>query len=142
MEQLEFQRYHEASFDAFCKKVIKTIVADYYRNTQQQGTAPHLSESIYSSLIESCVTTDRYSLYSRTFYVQDIAIDVHNEEIGEALQFIVPKKRSVLLLSYFMEYCDSDIAKILEVSVPTVARRKKAALSELRDLMRGAYHAN
>ena len=46
-----------------------------------------------------------------------------------------------LLLSYFLEYSDADIARFLNVSAPTVARRKKAALSELKQLIGSTYHA-
>ena len=135
MEQFEFQSYHEASFDAFCKKVIKTTVADYYRMERQQNYANLPAESSYSRMVESSVSFDQYSLYRK------ILVEVRNEEIGEALQYIVPKKRSVLLLSYFLDYSDTDIARFLNVSAPTVARRKKAALSELKQLIGGTYHA-
>lgn len=141
MEQFEFQSYHEASFDAFCKKVIKTTVADYYRMERQQNYANLPAESSYSRMVESSVSFDQYSLYRKTYIVKNILVEVHNEEIGEALQYIVPKKRSVLLLSYFLEYSDADIARLLNVSAPTVARRKKAALSELKQLIGGTYHA-
>ena len=35
---------------------------------------------------------DRYGLYCRTYYVHNITVDIHNEEIGEAIQFIMPHK--------------------------------------------------
>ena len=55
--------------------------------------------------------------------------------IGEALQFIVPSKRAVLLLSYFAGYSDKDIARVLGITSASVARRKKSALDRLRELM-------
>lgn len=49
----------------------------------------------------------------------------------------MPNKRAVLLLSFFKNYSDSEVARELKVSSTTVARRKKKALDELRNLLGG-----
>jgi len=60
---------------------------------------------------------------------------VRDEVMGECLQYIPPDKRSVLLLSYFGECSDTEIARILGISNATVFYRKKDALRRLRKLM-------
>lgn len=45
-------------------------------------------------------TEDTYSIYSRTYKVKGITIKVTDERIGEAVQFIMPNQRAVLLLSF------------------------------------------
>ena len=138
----EFRKYHEASFDAFCKKVIKTLTADYYRMENRKKQLGLIEEAYAYLCKESLYAEDQYRLYSRTYYVHDIIVDIHNEDIGEAIQFIMPHKRAVLLLSYFMNYSDSEIARELKISCTTVARRKKTALNELRILLGGKHDAN
>lgn len=85
--------------------------------------------------IHSIQTHDTYTLYSRTFYVKNQPITVRDKYLGEALQYIIPQKRAVILLSYFEGYNDTEVANILGVSPTSIARRKKSALMRLRELM-------
>lgn len=133
----DFREYHEAAFDAFCKKVIKTVTADYYRMEKRQRQLAYIEGIQLMSSQTSLCYEDQYGLYCRTYYVHDITVDIHNEEIGEAIQYIMPNKRAVLLLSFFKNYSDSEISRELKISCTTVSRRKKKALEELRSLLGG-----
>ena len=62
-------------------------------------------------------------------------IVVRDKNLGEALQYIIPQKRAVILLSYFAGYNDTEVANILGVSPTSIARRKKSALLRLRELL-------
>ena len=66
-----------------------------------------------------------------------LKVVVTNETVGEALKFIMPNKRAVLLLSFFMDYRDSEIARTLRITNSTVAYRKKQALKQLKVLLEG-----
>ena len=82
---------------------------------------------------------DTYNLshYEKVYYVNGTKVIVRNETLGEALKFIMPNKRAVLLLSYFMDYRDSDIARTLRITNSTVSYRKKQALKQLKMLLEG-----
>lgn len=62
---------------------------------------------------------------------------ITDERIGEAIQFIMPNQRAVLLLSFFKEYSDMDIARLMKISHKTVAYRKQMAMKKLRILLEG-----
>ena len=83
--------------------------------------------------------SDTYDLnrYEKTYYVNGVKVVVTNERVGEALKFIMPNKRAVLLLSYFMDYRDSEIARTLRITNSTVSYRKKQALKKLKVLLEG-----
>ena len=66
---------------------------------------------------------------------EDGKIVVRDKNLGEALQYIIPQKRAVILLSYFAGYNDTEVANILGVSPTSIARRKKSALLRLRELL-------
>ena len=85
------------------------------------------------------MTEDTYDLnkYEKIYYVNGLKVVVTNETVGEALKFIMPNKRAVLLLSYFMDYRDSEIARTLRITNSTVAYRKKQALKQLKVLLEG-----
>lgn len=63
-----------------------------------------------------------------------------DERIGEAVQFIMPNQRAVLLLSFFKEYSDMDIARLMGISHKKVAYRKKRAMQKLKSLLEGMDH--
>ena len=86
-------------------------------------------------------TEDTYVTYAREYRVKGIAVTVKDERLGEALQFILPNQRAVLLLSYFKDYCDMDIARLLKISHKTVAYRKAMAMNRLRMLLEGTKDA-
>ena len=96
-------------------------------------------DGLLANYVQSFMTEDTYDLnrYEKTYYVNGVKVVVTNERVGEALKFIMPNKRAVLLLSYFMDYRDSDIARTLRITNSTVSYRKKQALKQLKMLLEG-----
>lgn len=135
MSTNEFEDYQEACFDAFCKKVIRNAATDIKRKlAKQRDRELDMDDELYNYLL-NMETEDRYSTYVKLYSVKGMHIKITNERIGEALQYIMPNKRAVLLLSYFMDYSDTQIAKTLGISNNTVAYRKKVGLAKLRKIL-------
>ena len=138
MKQDELEQYHECSFDAFCKKAIRNLAVDakriYWKKTMTTS-----DEELLATYVKSIMTEDTYALnnYEKIYYVNGLKVVVTNESVGEALKFIMPNKRAVLLLSFFMDYRDSDIARTLRITNSTVSYRKKQALKQLKVLLEG-----
>ena len=138
MKQDELELYHECSFDAFCKKAIRNLAVDakriYWKKTMTTS-----DEELLATYVKSIMTEDTYALnnYEKIYYVNGLKVVVTNETVGEALKFIMPNKRAVLLLSFFMDYRDSEIARTLRITNSTVAYRKKQALTQLKVLLEG-----
>ena len=138
MNQIELEEYHEYSFDAFCKKAIRNLAVDakriYWKKTMMTS-----DEELLATYVKSIMTEDTYALnnYEKIYYVNGLKVVVTNETVGEALKFIMPNKRAVLLLSFFMDYRDSEIARTLRITNSTVAYRKKQALKQLKVLLEG-----
>ena len=140
MQQQDFFTFQERNFDAFCKKIINNLSAYALRksiNTLKRNQT--MDDSIIQE-IASAQVEDDYHVYGRTFTVRGISLVVRDEEMGECLQFIPPDKRAVLLLSYFGDFSDAEVARILDISNATVSYRKKDALRRLRALMEAMNH--
>jgi RNA polymerase sigma factor (sigma-70 family) len=140
MPQQDFFTFQERNFDAFCKKIINNLSAYALRksiNTLKRNQT--MDDSIIQE-IASAQVEDDYHVYGRTFTVRGISLVVRDEEMGECLQFIPPDKRAVLLLSYFGDFSDAEVARILDISNATVSYRKKDALRKLRALMEAMNH--
>ena len=140
MPQQDFFTFQERNFDAFCKKIINNLSAYALRksiNTLKRNQT--MDDSVIQE-IASAQVEDDYHVYGRTFTVRGISLVVRDEEMGECLQFIPPDKRAVLLLSYFGDFSDAEVARILDISNATVSYRKKDALRKLRALMEAMNH--
>lgn len=135
MTEIELQEYHVHAFDAFCKRVIRNAAVDAFRKTKRKRKVEMDIDDPMIAYIHSIQTHDTYTLYSRTYYVKEQPIVVRDKNLGEALQYIIPQKRAVILLSYFAGYNDTEVANILGVSPTSIARRKKSALLRLRELL-------
>ena len=140
MPQLDFFTFQERNFDVFCKKTINNLSAyamRSYINSQKRNLT---IDNCIIQEINSAQVEDDYHVYGRTFTVRGISLVVRDEVMGECLQFIPPDKRAVLLLSYFGDYSDTQVARILDISNSTVIYRKKDALRRLRALMEAMNH--
>ena len=135
MTEIELQEYHVHAFDAFCKRVIRNAAVDAFRKTKRKQKVEMDIDDPMIAYIHSIQTHDTYTLYSRTYYVKEQPIVVRDKNLGEALQYIIPQKRAVILLSYFAGYNDTEVANILGVSPTSIGRRKKSALLRLRELL-------
>ena len=138
MNQIELEEYHEYSFDAFCKKAIRNFAVDVKRIYWKKSMMTS-DDELLSNYVKSLMTEDTYDLnkYEKIYYVNGVKVVVTNETVGEALKYIMPNKRAVLLLSFFMDYRDSEIARTLRITNSTVAYRKKQALKQLKVLLEG-----
>ena len=140
MPQQDFFTFQERNFDAFCKKIINNLSAYALRKSINTLKINQTMDDSIIQEIASAQVEDDYHVYGRTFTVRGISLVVRDEEMGECLQFIPPDKRAVLLLSYFGDFSDAEVARILDISNATVSYRKKDALRKLRALMEAMNH--
>lgn len=128
MTQEQFRDYQEQSFDAFCKKVIRNEAINIHKRlaafSEKETPLSALSHSELSSLCYE----DTYHPYQRTYYVQGSPIRVYDPDLGEVLQFLTPQRRDVILLCYFLDYSDTDIARLLRISSPAVSAARTLLL--------------
>ena len=133
----EFRKYQENRFDSFCRKVIRNACMDNRKGRMKREKRFSSLEAMQVEALDLERVEDAYVTYSRTYKVKGIDITITDERIGEAIQFIMPNQRAVLLLSFFKEYSDMDIARLMKISHKTVAYRKQMAMKKLRILLEG-----
>ena len=141
MYTLDFIRYQENRFDSFCKTVIRNASVDSMRSRKTREMRFSSLEDLQDNHLAQEITQDHYATYSKLYRVKGIEVKISDEQIGEALQYVLPNQRAVLLLSYFKEYTDMEIARLLGISHKTVAYRKKNAMQKLKSLLEGMKHA-
>ncbi|MFR1805157.1 MULTISPECIES: sigma factor-like helix-turn-helix DNA-binding protein [Intestinimonas] len=119
-------------FDSLCRKVLR----DESRNYKKQLARRAEKEANFSGLSEvelnQLYVMDEYPSDSTYFDVLDYQIAVKDGRLAEALAALPSKKRDVILLSYFLDMTDTEIAEKLEVVGSTIHRRRTSSLEELK----------
>lgn len=110
----------QLTFDCYCKRVLKHETIDIQRNNQYLNAA-HVSFSKFNTeQFGELSTYDVYSTDYSEFKVLEYDIAVKDELLAEALQQLPDKKRDIVLISYFLEYSDMEIADLLHIVRRTV----------------------
>ncbi|MDY4219970.1 MAG: sigma factor-like helix-turn-helix DNA-binding protein [Candidatus Faecousia sp.] len=131
----EFHAYQEQTFDAFCKAVIRNESVDAHRELAAKAKQEVSMSALSADDLLSLSVEDTYNLYCKTYYVGNSIVHVCDPMLGEALQFIPPQRRNILLLFYFLGYSEPQIGRLLGISTSTVHYRRDAALRRLRELL-------
>lgn len=135
---MTLEEYNEQlvkSFIAFCRTVIHNEAVNAHRQIAARAKKEIPLSTLSHSELSKLFYEDNYRLYRKTYYVQGNPVHVYDQPLGEVLQYLSPQRRDVILMTYFLNYSDTDIARLLRISNPTVNDRKKAALKKLRELL-------
>ena len=69
----------------------------------------------------------------------DLSVSVENDLLGEALRNLSDKKREIILLYYFMNMNDTEIAELLKLNRSTVYRHRTSGLNLIKNFMEEQY---
>lgn len=134
----EFYTYQEQLFDAFSKRVIKNLGIDIFHELLSQSEKEISLSTLPQRDLASLCTADTYQLERNetTFLVGEERIVVTDSRLGQALYFLSPKHRNVLLLHYFADKNELQIGKILNITAAAAVNyRKKKGLDVLRSIL-------
>ena len=138
----QFYVYKELSFDAFCKAVIRNENMDQKRLLAKRASHEVNLSALTNEELAKLQQADLYCPEVITFWVQGNHVQITDWALGQALRSLPPQKRDVILLSYFLDQSDSQIAKLLKMSSRTVCYRRGAALERLKLLLEGLEYEN
>ena len=140
MHTSEFINYQENRFELFCKVAIRNAACDNHRKRANWNKHFSSLDEMQQDSANIDHFEDSYVTYTRNYRIKGIDIIISDESIGEAVHYIMPNQRAVLLLSFFKDYSDMEIARLLGISHKTVAYRKKNAMTKLKLLVEGMNH--
>lgn len=130
-EQLRIRK----QFDSFCKTLLRNEKIDYERartnRLKHEVSFSELTQEEFGSLN----TMDEYIAEAEVFRVLDYDIEVKDELISEALKCLPEKKRNVILLSFFMDMTDTEIAKHMNLVRSTIHHHRTSSLQSLKKIM-------
>lgn len=134
-----YEQFNEMIFEACCKKSIGNAInkARQKKAARAQIEQPlsTLTDTNLYALSKEDKSVDWLEEPCHIFQIQGLNFPVYDQKLSCALSHLLPKDREIVLLHFFSELTDIKIAPLLHISRSTVARRRKAAMERLRELM-------
>ena len=122
-------------FDSYCKKVLKNAAIDCYReirkHRQRESFFSELSKKEWNQLFME----DKYNLETFNFKVREYDIEVKDALLAEALKILSEKKREVVLMAYYLDMSDTDIARLLDLRQSTIHYHRMSSLKALKEYL-------
>ena len=86
-------------------------------------------------MIEKLGTYDECLCESFSFEINGFDIIIRNELLAEAIENLPERKRNIILMSYFLDMKDCEIAELLNLVRSTVTYHRENALEKLKRYM-------
>ena len=137
MKPLSHEEHIRHTFDAFCKKVLRNEARDYLDEVARRRNREIPFSDLPVEAMEQLAVCDSYFTEDKTFCVLNYSIYIDHDELAEAIAHLPDEKRDIILLSYFLELSDNEIAKLLNMVRSSVAYRRANTLKLLKKLMGG-----
>ena len=122
-------------FDSYCKKILKNEAIDCYREIQKHRQREIFFSELSEKEWKQLYMEDEYDLDTCNFRVLDYDVEVKDALIAEALNLLSDKKREVVLLAYFLDMSDTEIAKLLNLRQSTIHYHRTSSLKSLKEFL-------
>lgn len=118
-------------FDSFSKTASRNYYRDLLRAEKRRNR--NYQEEPVDYLLELLGHKDAYPSDSFVLYVDGHSCVVESETLYKALKSLPEKQRSVLLLDFWRDFTDGEIAERLEVTTRTVYNLRQRAYKAIRN---------
>lgn len=133
----DFQTTIQYQFDCLARKVMIRTQSNCRRSL---GRKVH-KECPFSEMPEKELnrlqTVDTYHLDSKYYLILKFRVEVGNAAVANALDSLPKEKRNILLMFYFLEMSDAEIALELGKDRSTIYRSRTSALAALKRRLDG-----
>jgi RNA polymerase sigma factor (sigma-70 family) len=130
--RLQADNYVQHKFDCYCKKVLKYKARDYCRKMKRRGAREVSLSELSEQGLAKLSGTDEYFKGACSFHVLGHDITVSDGQMAKALSVLSADRRDIILLSYFLDMTDREIAERLNLVRRTVAYRRASSLRKLK----------
>lgn len=133
----DFQKTLQCRFDSCVKKVIRHVVKDYQIELKRRKNKEISFCELPNIMVESLAVWDEYDTDYTFFSVCGMDVKVLDDELAEALKSLSERNRENLLMYYFLEMSDTEIAKAQNISRSGVFQNRRNSLEKIRKKLKG-----
>ena len=102
------------TFDAFCKKVLRNEARDDLDEIARKRSREISLSELPVEVMEQLAVYDRYFVEDSAFHIPGCTVYVDSPELAQAIAALPKDKQEVILLFYFLEMSDYEIARRLK----------------------------
>lgn len=123
----------EQRFDSFCKKVLREESRSIKRKMQREKNL--LLNVIANLNREDLFVYEKYPSDFHQFNVERHLIEIENDQLARALKTLSGKKQNIILLAYFLDMTDREIANNLQIPKSSIQFYRQKSLNVLKQKM-------
>ena len=131
-----FQKTVQCRFESCLKKVVRHVVKDYQQGLKRRKDKEIPFCELPEIFVENFAVRDDYETDYTIFSVCGIDIRVLDDELAEALKKLPERKRNTLLMYYFLEMTESEIANLQKITQSGVFRNRHHALETMKKILK------
>ena len=134
------ERHYELkqhTFDSYSKKVLKSEASNGYREISRRKKHSIPFSELPEDAMEQLAAYDRYPWEYYTFILGGDVILIENDLLADALNALPQDNRDILLMYWFLEMADREIAERMNLARRTINNRRLKSYRLLKELMGG-----
>ena len=121
-------------FSVYCIKVLRGEAFNYLDELKRMYEREVNFSELTPKDLSMLYACDDHTI-AENFTVMGKNISVHDEWISEALKKLPDKKRNIILMLYFLNMTEKEIASCLKLVQSTIHYHKKNSLKSLRKML-------
>ena len=136
MKPSDFQKAVQCRFESCLKKVVRHVVKDYQQELKRRKEKEIPFCELPDLIVEKLSTWDEYDCDYTIFNVCGNDIRVYDDELAEALKKLSDRNRENLLMYYFLEMNDTEIAELQNISRSGVYQNRHSTLELMKKILK------
>ena len=136
MKPSDFQKTVQCRFESCLKKVVRHVVKDYQQELKRRKDKEIPFCELPDIIVEKISVLDDYDTDYTIFNVCGMDIRIFDDELAEALKQLPEKKRNNVLMYYFLEMSDTEIADIMNYTRGAVFKHRHKALEAMKGILK------
>ena len=131
------REHKQHTFDTFCKKALRCEMRSYYKEMRRRNARQVSLSELPEEVMEQLAVYDTYSWEYTPFIVGETVILIKNDNLAKALMRLSQQDREIILMYWFLDMADSDIADEKCMNRRSVNYRRLQTYQRLKELMGG-----
>ena len=129
--------HKQHAFDSFSNKFLKREAGNGYREISRRKKHSIPFSELPEDAMEQLAAYDRYPWEYNTFILGGDVILIENDLLADALNALPQDNRDILLMYWFLEMADREIAERMNLARRTINNRRLKSYRLLKELMGG-----
>lgn len=121
-------------FCAYCIKVLRGEALNYFDELKRKQKREINFSDFFQKDLETLGYYDNYEI-AENFIVLGNQVSIYDEGISQALKKLPSKKRDIILMLFFLDMTEKEIASCLQLVQSTVHYHKSDSLKLLRKIL-------